>query len=665
MQSLWNEHDAAHYPTDLEQRVYTSRLLGKNPALVMHGGGNTSVKSSVPNLFGEPQDILYIKGSGWDLATIEAKGFAPARLHELRRLATLDTLPDLQMANELQCALIDATAPAPSVEAILHALIPHKFVDHTHADAIVTLTNNPDGRDHVRNVFGDDVVIIPYVMPGFRLAKLCAEEFAKQYRNGMQGMILLNHGIFTFGATAQESYERMIALVSHAETYLEQFSPAPVPVQPPEPIVLREELANLRQRVSTVAGKPMLLALHRDEQAWAFVQQPELERRAGQGPLTPDHVIRTKRLPMIGTDVDAYAVDYQAYFETYAPQVAQQTAAQRVTAQQVTMLDPAPRIALVPEWGMVTIGENAKALGIAEDIYRHTMQVITQTEAMGGYRALPPLDIFEVEYWDLEQSKLKTSRKDPAFTGEVALVTGGASGIGKACVEALLARGAAVTSLDLQPGSSDLTSRADYCGIQCDVTDEAQLAAALETVVRRFGGLDMVVLNAGIFPPGTQIAKLSLDVWEKVMRVNLNANLSLLRLVHPLLKASPRSGRVVVVASKNVPAPGPGAAAYSASKAALTQLARVAALEWGGDGIRINIVHPNAVFDTGIWTDDILAARAKNYGMSVEDYKTNNVLKVEITSHDVGELVATLCDAPFARTTGAQIPIDGGNDRVI
>lgn len=311
------------------------------------------------------------------------------------------------------------------------------------------------------------------------------------------------------------------------------------------------------------------------------------------------------------------------------------------------------------------MGQNAKEAEVAEAIYRHTMQVITQTEAMGGYRALPAQDIFEVEYWDLEQAKLKTAGKTPPFTGEVALVTGGANGIGKACVEAMLARGAAVVSLDLQPGSDDFTSRPDYCAIQCDVTDEAQLAEALEAIVRRFGGLDMVVLNAGVFPPGTPIAKLALDAWEKVMRVNLNANLSLLRLCYPLLKASPRSGRVVVVASKNVPAPGPGAAAYSASKAALTQLARVAALEWGADGIRINVVHPNAVFDTGIWTDDILAARAKNYGMSVEDYKTNNVLKVEITSRDVGELVATLCDAPFSRTTGAQVPIDGGNDRVI
>ncbi len=655
MQSLWNDAEAAAYKTDLDLRVYTSRLLGKVPELVMHGGGNTSVKTTVPNVFGEAQEILYIKGSGWDLATIEAKGFAPARLPDLRRLATLDALPDVQMANELQCALIDATAPAPSVEAILHALIPHKFVDHTHADAIIALTNNPNGREYVEKVLGDDVVVIPYVMPGFLLAKLCAEEFPRQYRDGMQGMILLNHGIFTFGDTARESYERMIALVSRAEAYLAQFEiPTLVDVQPPAPGFIREELAALRQKISQTAGKPMLLTLHEDEEARAFVQQPELERRAGQGPLTPDHVIRTKRLPMIGRDVDGYAADYAAYFDAHAAGA----------AQPLMMLDAAPRIALVPEWGLITVGQSAKETRIAEDIYRHTMRVINQAEAMGGYAALPAADIFQVEYWDLEQAKLKTSRKPLPFAGEVALVTGGASGIGKACVDALLARGAAVVSLDLQAGSGAET-RPDYCAIQCDVTDEAQLANALEMTVKRFGGLDMVVLNAGIFPAGTPIAKLPLAQWETVMRVNLNANLSLLRLCHPLLKASPQSGRVVIVASKNVPAPGPGAAAYSASKAALTQLARVAALEWGADGIRINVVHPNAVFDTGIWTDEILAARAKNYGMSVEEYKTNNVLKVEITSRDVGELVATICDAPFARTTGAQVPIDGGNDRVI
>jgi rhamnose utilization protein RhaD (predicted bifunctional aldolase and dehydrogenase)/NAD(P)-dependent dehydrogenase (short-subunit alcohol dehydrogenase family) len=656
VQSLWNENEAAQYAADLDLRAYSSRLLGQNADLVLHGGGNTSVKVAVPNIYGEPQDILYIKGSGWDLATIETKGFAPARLADLRRLSTLDALSDVQMANELRCSLIDASAPSPSVEAILHAIIPHRFVDHTHADAILTLTNNPNRQEHVRKAFGDDVVVIPYVMPGFLLAKLCAEEFPRQYRDEMQGMILMNHGIFTFGETARESYERMIALVTRAEDYLAQFGKqAALKVQPPPDAMLREEVAQFRQQVSRVAGKPMLVSVHQDAEAWKFVQHPNLAERALQSPVTPDNVIRTKRLPMIGQDVEAYAKQYQAYFEEHAAG----------SKQPLTMLDPAPRVALVPEWGVVTIGQSAKDMSVTEEVYRHAMRVIKQSEALGGYVGLPAEDIFQVEYWDLEQVKLKMNRASLPFTGEVALVTGGASGIGKACVDALLARGAAVVSLDIQAPDNNMKPRPDYYAIQCDITDEEQLADALEKTVRKFGGLDMVVLNAGIFPSGTPIAKLPLANWEKVMQVNLNANLSLLRLCHPLLKASPRSGRVVVVASKNVPAPGPGAAAYSASKAALTQLARVAALEWGSDQIRINIVHPNAVFDTALWTEDILEARAKHYGMSVEAYKTNNVLKVEITSKDVGELVATMCDAPFSRTTGAQVPIDGGNDRVI
>jgi NAD(P)-dependent dehydrogenase (short-subunit alcohol dehydrogenase family) len=270
-----------------------------------------------------------------------------------------------------------------------------------------------------------------------------------------------------------------------------------------------------------------------------------------------------------------------------------------------------------------------------------------------------------VEYWDLEQAKARKAGKAPVFTGEIGLVTGAASGIGKACVEALLARGAAVIGLDINPAIADVFKRPDYLGLRCDVTNEAELSDALEAGVRAFGGLDIIVLNAGVFPPGTPIAALKLADWDRVMRVNLDANLSLLREAYPLLKAAPRGGRVGIVASKNVPAPGPGAAAYSASKAALNQLGRVAALEWGGDGIRVNMVHPNAVFDTGLWTEDVLANRAKHYGMTVEQYKTNNVLKVEVTSRDVAELVAEMCGPTFAKTTGAQVPVDGGNDRVI
>jgi NAD(P)-dependent dehydrogenase (short-subunit alcohol dehydrogenase family) len=247
----------------------------------------------------------------------------------------------------------------------------------------------------------------------------------------------------------------------------------------------------------------------------------------------------------------------------------------------------------------------------------------------------------------------------------VALVTGAASGIGKACVESLLARGAAVVALDLDAKVIGLKNGANFLGLQCDLTSEPQFKQSLKLAIEKFGGLDMLVLNAGIFPGGCRIDSLKTLEWQKVMHINLDANLMLMRECHPFLKLAPRGGRVVVIGSKNVPAPGPGAAAYSASKAALNQLARVAALEWGSDNIRINSLHPNAVFDTGLWTEEVLAARAKHYGLTVEEYKTNNVLKTEVTSKDVAELTAELCGTLFAKTTGAQIPVDGGNDRVI
>ena len=314
---------------------------------------------------------------------------------------------------------------------------------------------------------------------------------------------------------------------------------------------------------------------------------------------------------------------------------------------------------------MCSVGRTAKDAGIVSDLYDHTLDVIERSELLGGYRALPAKDIFDVEYWDLEQAKLRKGAKPPVFTGEVALVTGAASGIGKACVDALLARGAAVVGLDVDAAICELHRRDDFLGLRCDVTDEAAVKEALERGVRAFGGLDILVLNAGVFPGGAKIADLGVDQWRGVMQVNLDANLILLRECHPLLKLAPRNGRVVIIGSKNVPAPGPGAAAYSASKAGLSQLARVAALEWGADGIRVNVLHPNQVFDTAIWTEDVLQARAAQYRMSVDEYKRNNVLHTQITSRDVAELAAELCGPAFAKTTGAQVPVDGGNERVI
>jgi rhamnose utilization protein RhaD (predicted bifunctional aldolase and dehydrogenase)/NAD(P)-dependent dehydrogenase (short-subunit alcohol dehydrogenase family) len=660
MKNLWDDREAAGFKGDLGLRVYTSRLLGRDPSLVLHGGGNTSVKITQRDLFGKERDILYVKGSGWDLETIDAPGFAPVKLDHLLALARLERLSDPEMVNELKTHCIDAAAPTPSVEAILHAVLPYKYVDHTHADAIVTVTNTRDGAARIAEVYGDDVVVLPYVMPGFDLARECARRFAAEAGPQTLGMVLLNHGIFSFGATARESYERMIALVQRAEDYLARHKAWTVnlPAAPRAEVSLREELADFRRRLSALAGGPMLVTAPDDEKGLAFARHPDLARISQQGPATPDHVIRTKCLPLLGRDLDDYVSRYKAYFAEHAPHA----------KEPKTMLDPTPRVILDPIWGLCTVGRTAKDAAIVRDIYDHTIDVILRAEALDtrhGYQALSARDLFDMEYWDLEQAKLRKGGKPPVFTGEIALVTGAASGIGKACVEALLSRGTAVIGLDIDPAVETLHDKPAFTGRRCDVTDADQLAAALEQGVRAFGGLDMLILNAGVFPSGRRIAELGDAEWRRVMAVNLDANLSLMRLAHPLLKRAPRGGRVVVIGSKNVPAPGPGAAAYSASKAALNQLARVAALEWGGDGIRINSLHPNAVFDTGIWSDDVLKARAAHYGLSIEQYKTNNVLKVEVTSRDVAELAAELCGPLFAKTTGAQLPVDGGNDRVI
>lgn len=651
MKSLWSDAEASQFSGDLGLRVYASRLLGRDKALVLHGGGNTSVKTTARNIFGEEESILCVKGSGWDLESIAEAGFSPVRMAPLLRLARLQTMTDSQMENELITAMTRAGAPTPSVETILHASLPYKFVDHTHADAIIAITNSPGGEDRIREIFGADVVIIPYIMPGFDLARLCAELFPKLATAQTKGMVLMNHGIFTFGATARESYERMIDLVTRAEEYLLRkngVASVGAPVgRNCDPIAL----ARLRRDISEVAGAPMLIRANNHP----FVDRADLDVISQKGPATPDHVIRTKRIPMVGRDVRKFVREYENYFNEFSPRA----------KTKVKMLDCAPRVVLDREFGVCGVGRTAKDASIASEIYLHTIEIITAADKLGGWNALPAKDLFDVEYWELEQAKLAKKGAAPMFAGEVALVTGAASGIGAACVDALLKRGAAVIGLDISAKVETMLQRVDYAGFTCDLTDEAAVAAAVKRAATQFGGIDMLVLNAGIFPGGAKIAELKSELWRKVMSINLDANLTLMRECHPFLKLAPRCGRVVIIGSKNVAAPGPGAAAYSASKAAMNQLARVAALEWGGDRIRVNSIHPNQVFDTGLWTPEVLEARAKHYGLSVEQYKSNNVLKVEIKSKDVADLAAEMCGPLFAKTTGAGVPIDGGTERII
>jgi NAD(P)-dependent dehydrogenase (short-subunit alcohol dehydrogenase family) len=407
--------------------------------------------------------------------------------------------------------------------------------------------------------------------------------------------------------------------------------------------------------MSDQAGFPMLLRVNDSPKFLGFARRPDVGKLALQGPATPDHVIRTKPFPMLGRDVPAYAKKYREYFERLSARA----------KEAKTMLDAAPRMALDPDLGFVAAGRTAKDAAIVEELYDHTIDVILRAEALGGWCALDQQHTFDIEYWDLEQAKLRKAGAPAAFAGEVAVVTGAASGIGKACVESFLKRGAAVVGLDRNASVAGLWTRPDFLGLECDLTDAQAIERSLDTAVRRFGGVDMLVLNAGIFPSSQAIQDIAAESWRSAMSVNVEANLLVMQACHPLLKLAARGGRIVVIGSKNVPAPGPGAAAYSASKAALNQLARVAALEWGKDGIRINSLHPNAVYDTALWTEEVLASRAKAYNLSVEQYKRNNLLKTEVASRDVAELAAEMCGPLFAKTTAAQVPVDGGNERVV
>lgn len=656
MQNRWTNENAPS-TDDLDEIVHVSRLLGSDPGLVLHGGGNTSIKGQTSDVTGEIVPVIYVKGSGWDLATIERPGFAPLRRERLAQLLTVEKLSDTQMMNELRQASLDSSAPDASVEALLHALLPSRVVLHSHADALVAVMNQVDGRATIEDLYGDRLIVVPYVMPGFDLARLVSELWPKLSTARTEGMVLMNHGLFTLGETAEEAYSRHIEFIQMAEDRA-AFAAGDAQLDASAPVASASEsleFARFRAEASRLAGRALIANQNGSTRAHDFVAQPDLANRAAQGPATPEHVIRTKRLPMIGRDLAAYASSYADYFAENSSR----------RDADLEPIDSAPRVVLDATWGLVTLGKSVADAAIAGDIYLHTMDIIDAAERQSGYRALPAGDIFDVEYWELEQAKLRRAASNKRFQGEIALVTGAASGIGRACAQALLDEGAAVIGLDLSENVADTFDSATWLGIRADVSDLDQLSDAIARGVQRFGGIDIVVPAAGIFAKSAPIASLEDDAWLRSFSVNTTAVARLFGLVHPYLALAPNGGRVVLIATKNIAAPGPGASSYSASKAAAAQLARVAALEWAPDGIRVNMVHPDAVFDTGLWTPELLAERASKYGVTEEEYKRRNLLHLEIKSMDVGRAVAELCSTTFRATTGAQVPIDGGNERVI
>lgn len=655
MKNRWSDADAEKFAdNDLSLRVYTSRLLGDDPSLVLHGGGNTSVKVSENDFFGNPVDLLYVKGSGWDLATIEAAGFAPVRMETLLKLAECETLSDTDMVLQQRAAMSNPEAPNASVEAILHAIIPFKFVDHTHANVMVAITNPDGGEARVKEIYGDRVLVVPYVMPGFILARTIYEMTRDTDWTKYDGMVLLNHGIFSFGDDAKTSYDRMIELVGLAESYLADKGAGTYAQEEAEEDLVG--LAALRKEVSKLRGTPVLARINQGSEAVGFSAQHHVDQLAGQGPLTPDHIIRTKQLPLIVDEDPAgacqgFAEDYQKYFDTH-------------NDGSLTCLPGDPRWAVWRRKGTVAFGTSLKEANIIRDINEHTVRTIQDAEQLGGWKALSPKDLFEMEYWELEQAKLKKGGSAKPLQGKVAVITGCAAGIGFACAQALHDAGAVVVGLDLNPVVEKKFSREDFVGMICNVTDNDRVESCLAETVRRFGGIDILVSNAGIFTAGAFIEQMDGNNWDKSIAVNLTSHQRLMQFAIPYLRHG-IDASIVVIGSRNVRAPGAGAAAYSCAKAGITQLVRVAAMELAQENIRVNIIHPDAVFDTELWTEENLNRSAERYGLTVEEYKTRNLMKCEVTSADVGELLVSVIGPAFKKTTGAQIPIDGGNDRVI
>jgi rhamnose utilization protein RhaD (predicted bifunctional aldolase and dehydrogenase)/NAD(P)-dependent dehydrogenase (short-subunit alcohol dehydrogenase family) len=657
MQSLWNDTEAATFGTDLlGQRVYTSRLLGRNPALVLHGGGNTSVKVTEKDFFGDSVELCYVKGSGWDLGTIEREGFSPVRQDALIKMSKLATMSDEDMVLQQRAAMTNPNAPAASIEAILHAILPFRFVDHSHANAIAALTCNADGEARVKEIFGSRVIIVPYVMPGFILAKTIADLIAGRdlRAEGIQGMVLLKHGLFTFDDDARKSYELHIEMVTQAEEYLATRSAG---FQPSQAAATEDllALAKLRQAVSKQRGFPQIARLNASPEAVGYASLPNVASFGTRGPLTPDHSIRTKRAPaFIGDDIDAsvqaFADDYQAYFDR--------------NANGQTKLDGAPRFALWSNKGIVSFGDTLKDANIVADIAESTAATVALGEAVGGWEPLPESDIFAIEYWDLEQAKLRKGPARKVHQGKIALVTGCAAGIGFAIAESLAEQGAQVVGLDIDKEIPDIMKKIGGIGIVVNLTEDQPVQDAIDFTVRQFGGIDIVVSNAGIFPKNDHLDAMAQTDWDRTIMINLTSHQKLMNKVIPFVKAG-IDASIIFVGSRNFKAPGPGASAYSCSKAALTQLCRVAALELAPNKVRVNIVHPDAVFDTKLWTPEALQKSATRYGMTVEEYKTKNLMKVEIKSKDIGNMVSAMASPLFAKVTGAQIPVDGGNDRVI
>ncbi len=679
MKSRWSDSDAKDFVKryaekgvneDLALRTYTTRLLGGDPKLVLHGGGNTSVKTTAKDLLGESVDVICVKGSGWDMGNIEPQGLPAVKLAPLRKLLALPKLSDEDMVNYQRINLLDSTAPNPSVETLLHAFLPHKYIDHTHSTAVLALTDQPDGEKLARELYGKRMAYVPYTIPGFALAKSVAEVFAKN--PDVEGLVLLRHGIFTFADDPKTAYERMIEFVTMAEERLaKNRKPLKQAALPKEVARVADISPILRGAVAIerneLAGtvKRQILDFRTNAAILNYVNGAELSRYAKQGVVTPDHTIRTKNYPLVVPAPEAgklpewkqavekavadYVAAYHAYFTEHNA---------RAEPKKKT-LDPLPRVILVPGVGLFGLGGSAKDAAIAADIAENTVEVITDSEGLSSYQPISEADMFDVEYWSLEQAKLGKGT-DKVLARQVCVVTGGGSGIGAATAKAMAAEGAEVAVLDRDLDAATKAAKAiskTALAIACDVTDPAAVKAAFDRVAETFGGVDIVVSNAGAAWQG-KIGEVDSETLRKSFELNFFAHQAVAQAAVHVMKAQGTGGCLLFNTSKQAINPGKDFGPYGLPKASTLFLMKQYALDYGKEGIRSNAVNADRI-RSGLLTDDMVAARAKARGLSEKDYMGGNLLGREVYASEVAEAFVYLAHAE--KTTAGVITVDGGN----
>jgi rhamnulose-1-phosphate aldolase/alcohol dehydrogenase len=680
MKSRWNDAEAGTLE-GLDLLVYASRLVGAETSLVVWGGGNTSIKTVERDHRGREIAVLRVKGSGSDLKSVQRKDFPGVRMDDIRALLDRDDMGDQEMVGYLAHALQDPGGVRPSIETLLHGFVEAHAVVHTHADAIVSLTNNDRPREVLASVYGKEVIPLEYRRPGFKISREVADAILEHPE--ARALVLERHGTITWGATVREAYEATIELISRAEDAIAHrqrgrrvFGGPRVPAL--DPAARRVTALALAPRLRGRLGRErrMIVTFDGAERLVDFASSADAPLVSQVGPATPDHTIYTKRLPCLVPlehapgDADAwwgaiddaltrFARDYTAYFEAHRQPGAE-------------LLDAMPRVVLIPGLGVFTAGRDRRTAGIVNDIYRHTIDVIDNASAFGRYVSLTAKDAYDVEYWPLELYKLTLAPPEKELARRIVLVTGGGSGIGRAVAKRLAAEGAHVVVGDIDESGAkktadDVTAAVGAgraIGLKMDVTSEASVRAAFETTVLTYGGLDILVSNAGI-AHGASVDRMALADWERSFAVNATGHFLVAREAMRILIPQGLGGALVFVATKNVMSPGKDFAAYSAAKAAEAQLAKVLALEGAPHGIRSNIVNPDAVFqDSKLWSDDVRRERAAAQGITVEQledfYRKRNLLGARIFPEDVAEAVLFLASDRASKTTGCTLTVDGG-----